>query len=144
MDEPYHLTVEAEPKGSDINAITLGLMSFNKAHTDGAAPQYLVITVRDQDQAIVGGLVGLCYLGWLHVQVLWMQEELRGQGYGNSLLARAEQEAIKQGCRNACLETYSFQAPAFYEKRGYVSFAELPDFPVGNKKHFLRKSLGES
>jgi ribosomal protein S18 acetylase RimI-like enzyme len=141
MDSTYSLNIEAEPKASDMNAITLGLLSFNSLHTGGSAPQYLVITVRDITQAIVGGLVGVIYLGWLHIHALWMQEELRGQGYGNSLLEKAEQEATRRGCANACLETLSFQALSFYEKRGYIIFGELPDFPVGGKKYFLSKSL---
>lgn len=142
MDSTYSLNIEAEPRASDMNAITLGLLSFNSLHTGGSGPpQYLVITVRDITQAIVGGLVGVIYLGWLHIHALWMQEELRGQGYGNSLLEAAEQEATRRGCFNACLETFSFQALPFYEKRGYLIFGELPDFPPGGKKYFLRKTL---
>lgn len=141
MDSTYSLTIEAEPKAGDMNAITLGLLSFNSLHTGGSVPQYLVITVRDENQTNVGGLVAVIYLGWLHIHALWLREELRGQGYGNSLLDEAEQEARGRGCANACLETFSFQALSFYEKRGYAIFAELPDFPVGGKKYFLSKSI---
>jgi GNAT superfamily N-acetyltransferase len=97
--------------------------------------------VRDEAQTIQGGLVGLIYLGWLHVNALWMQEGLRGQGFGKSLLAKAEEEAARLGCANACLETFSFQALPFYEKQGYAVFGELPDFPLGGKKYFLSKPL---
>jgi GNAT superfamily N-acetyltransferase len=72
---------------------------------------------------------------------LWLSKELRGQGYGHSHLIRAEEEAMQRGCVNACLETYSFQALSFYEKHGYVAFAELEGLSPGGKKHFLRKSL---
>jgi GNAT superfamily N-acetyltransferase len=144
MQSAYRLNVETETRGSDINTITLGLLAFNREHTDGAAPQYVVITVRDDAEQIAGGLVGLLYLGWLHIHALWLKEELRGQGYGHSLLTRVEEEAVQRGCANACLETYSFQALSFYEKHGYVAFAELAGLPPGGKKHFLRKSLKPS
>ncbi|HKC63284.1 MAG TPA: GNAT family N-acetyltransferase [Pyrinomonadaceae bacterium] len=141
MDSTYHITLEAEPKAGDINAIMQGLLLFNKLHTGGDAPQYLVITVRGGDEAIVGGLVGATYLGWLNVHALWVSEELRGHGYGGDLLKAAEEEAVRRGCANACLETLSFQALPFYEKRGYVVYAELQDFPPGGTKYSLAKPL---
>ncbi|MDT5121841.1 MAG: hypothetical protein QOC96_1323 [Acidobacteriota bacterium] len=141
MDSTYHITLEAEPKANDMNAIMQGLLSFNKLHTGGDAPQYLVITVRDGDEAVVGGMVGATYLDWLNVHALWVSEELRGRGYGSDLLAAAEEEAVRRGCANAFLETLSFQALPFYEKRGYVVFCTLPDFPPGGAKYSLSKSL---
>ena len=142
MGSIYKVALEAEPKAGDMNAIVKGLLSFNSVHTDGASPQYLVVTVRDDDDAVVGGLVGATYLGWLHVHALWLPEGLRGRGYGNDLLAAAEEEAVRRGCGNACLETLSFQALPFYQKRGYLIFGQLTDFPpVGGVMYFLAKPL---
>ncbi|RQX83694.1 hypothetical protein DF034_05110 [Burkholderia anthina] len=39
------------------------------------------------------------------------------------------------------LDTFDFQARTFYEKRGYVRFGELPDYPVGHTRIFLTKKL---
>jgi uncharacterized protein (DUF924 family) len=39
------------------------------------------------------------------------------------------------------LETTSFEARPFYEKRGYEVFATLDDYPPGHSKFFLRKRL---
>src|SRR5919197_5911137 len=142
MGSTYNITLEAEPRAGDMNAIVHGLLAFNGLHTGGAMPQYLVVTVRDGEGAVVGGLVGATYLGWLHVQALWLPEELRGRGYGGDLLAAAGAEAARRGCANACLETLAFQALSFYEKRGYSVFARLADFPPpGGVKYFLAKSL---
>lgn len=141
MDSTYSVTLEGEPKPGDMKAIVQGLLSYNSLQTSGATPNYLVITVRDADKAVVGGLVGATYLGWLQVQAVWLPEELRGQGYGSALLAAAEEEALRRGVENACLETFEFQALAFYEKRGYVVYAKLPGFPRGGAKYFLAKPL---
>jgi GNAT superfamily N-acetyltransferase len=59
-------------------------------------------------------------LGWLSIHALWVAESLRGLGVGTDILEAAENASIKSGCRAAILDTFSFQAPAFYEKRGYV------------------------
>ena len=53
----------------------------------------------------------------------------------------AEDYARKRGCHSAHLDTHSWQARPFYEKRGYELFATLDDFPPGHKKFFLRKKL---
>lgn len=89
-----------------------------------------------------GPNVGLVFGGWGYIKLLWVDAALRGQGHGRRLLQRMEEEALRLGCRNAHLDTYSFEARPFYEKNGYEVFATLDDFPPGNSKHFLRKRLG--
>ncbi|PLZ04647.1 GNAT family N-acetyltransferase, partial [Fischerella thermalis] len=90
---------------------------------------------------IVGGLIGETYWQWLYVDVLWVHELFRGKGYGDILLATAEQEAVKRGCQYAYLDTFSFQAPEFYRKRGYVVFGELPNFPQGYSRFFSEEGV---
>ena len=100
------------------------------------------IFLRSPEGVIVGGIDGLVFGGWVYVKLLWVDAALRGQGHGSRLLQRVEEEAVRLGCRNAHLDTYSFEARPFYEKNGYQVFATLDDFPPGHKKHFLRKQLG--
>lgn len=138
----YKVTVEAEPDGGDIAALVQGLTAFNAAHLDGEVPDYLLITIRDAEGALVGGLLGATYVQWLQIQVVWMEDALRGAGYGSQLMALAEQEALRRGCSNAFVETFSFQALAFYERCGYKVFSGLPDFPPGGARYALTKALG--
>ena len=37
--------------------------------------------------------------------------------------------------------TFSFQAPDFYQKLGYTTFAQLENFPPGRSRLFMRKKL---
>lgn len=89
----------------------------------------------------VGGLTGYIWGGWLHVNLLWVTEALRGQGQGTRLMDAAEDLAAKRGATGVTLETHSFQAPEFYLKRGYTVFGRLDDYPPGHAKLFLRKDL---
>jgi N-acetylglutamate synthase-like GNAT family acetyltransferase len=89
----------------------------------------------------MGGVLAELYWKWLFIDLLWVKEELRGQGYGHELLTKVETEARNRGARNAYLDTFSFQAPEFYAKHGYHQFGELQDFPKGHQRLFLTKLL---
>jgi GNAT superfamily N-acetyltransferase len=78
---------------------------------------------------------------WLTIDWLWLEETVRGQGFGSQLLAIAEDEGRRRGCVNSYVETLSFQAPDFYQKHGYQIVGELQDFPAGHSRYYLRKSL---
>ena len=144
MKDEYLVAVEAEPKASDMSAIVKGLGEFNASKAGGDMPHYLLITVRDADGSVAGGLLGATYLGWLQVQAVWLPEALRGRGYGSELMDLAEAEAIRRGCPRVFLETLSFQALSFYEKRGYSVFSRLPDFPPGGARYALTKVLTDA
>ncbi|KUF19905.1 MULTISPECIES: GNAT family N-acetyltransferase [Streptomyces] len=91
---------------------------------------------------LVGGLTGHTWGRWLHVGLLWVAEEFRGAGVGGRLLAEAERVAVERGCRNSRLETWDFQAPAFYRQQGYDVVCVIPDYPEGHKEFTLTKRLG--
>lgn len=103
--------------------------------------QNLCFVLRAADDEIVGGVIGATHWDWLHIDLMWVKEELRGHGYGHRLLTLAEEEARKRGATNAYLDTFSFQAPGFYEQHGYRVFGELPDFPQGHRRYYLTKQL---
>jgi GNAT superfamily N-acetyltransferase len=91
--------------------------------------------------AIACGLIGDLALGWLSIHALWVAEEHRGAGIGSRLLQSAEDAAQRNGCRAAILDTLSFQAPEFYEKRGYVRVGVVEDYRGGMRRIFMQKRL---
>lgn len=139
--EALRVSVEAAPPFEDVRAVRQGLDQFNLQHAseDGYRPLYAF--VRDASGAVRGGLLGETYWGWLHVSILWIEDAVRGQGYGSQLLAEAEAEARRRGCRHAHLDTLSFQALPFYQARGYTLFGTLDDLPPGQQRFFLQKTL---
>jgi GNAT superfamily N-acetyltransferase len=102
-----------------------------------------VITLRDGQGNIAGGMEGGTSWNWLHVDSLWLREGLRGLGYGEKLMRAAEAEAIQRGCNHSMVDTFDFQAPGFYEKLGYEVWGVLDDFPGGHKRIYYRKDLKE-
>jgi GNAT superfamily N-acetyltransferase len=95
----------------------------------------------DEADEIVGGLLALIWGGVLHVRILWVAETLRGKGHGRRLLEAAERRAVERGCRLMFLDTFTFQAPGFYERLGYEVYCRAEDWPVGHAHCFLRKVL---
>jgi len=103
-------------------------------------PKPLYLILREKD-TIVGGLLAETQLGWMYVSALSVAEHLRGQGYGRALMEAAEAEAAARGCHSVWLNTFSYQAPEFYRRLGYVTFGTLDDYPPGQTRIFLRKKL---
>jgi GNAT superfamily N-acetyltransferase len=139
----YFLTVEETPETQDIKALERGLDEFNFAATTHDNARKLAILLRDSNKQVVGGLFAWTYWNWLEVKYLWIKNELRGKGYGSQLLLAAEKEAIHRGCDSAFLDTFSFQAPNFYQKLGYSIFGVLEGFPLQHQRYFLKKNLIE-
>jgi len=131
----------AQPDESIRKAILDPLVAYNQARTGRNDFRPLVIAVEGPDGGVVGGLCGRTAYDWLFVELLFVPESLRGRGLGSELMLRAETEAISRGCRHAWLDTFEFQARAFYQHLGYTCFGELADYPVGSARYFMRKAL---
>jgi GNAT superfamily N-acetyltransferase len=118
------------------------LREFNYRFT-GEYPevQNIRLNARDPGGRVVGGLRGLVAMHWFRLEVLWVQDDVRGKGIGTRLLAEAERLARELGAKNAALETFEWQAPQFYAKHGYLEFARMDKY-IGNfYLALMRKSL---
>jgi GNAT superfamily N-acetyltransferase len=133
------LTDRTDPKVRAI--IEHGLSRYNKeraGHDD-----YRVLNVLVSDPAthdVLGGILGHTSLGLCFIDLVFLPEPLRGQDVGTRLMTAAEDEARRRGCRAAVLYTISFQAPGFYEKRGYRAFGKIDGEP-GVARIFMVKDL---
>jgi len=125
----------------DWETIGGGIEDYNKTQAGDDDAQNLCFLVKDQDGKTVGGLIGATYWNWLYINLMWVREDLRSQGFGSKLLTTAEEEGRNRGAKFAYLDTFSFQAPEFYKKCGYEVFGELNDFPTGHQRFFLKKVL---
>ena len=121
--------------------VTESLAAYNVAATGDSRWYPVGFFLKSARGEWLGGLLGEIWSGWLHVKILWVDASARSQGHGARLLQAAEDYAVERGCLGAALETHSFQARPFYEKRGYEVFGALEDYPPGHAKFFMRKRL---
>ena len=143
MNETYAVILEESPDPEDIGLVRRGLLRFNREAGKITNYKDLILFVRDTEGRTAGGLLGHTMGTWLHVAMLWLDERVRGKGYGSRLLQAAEEEALARGCRVAELMTFSWQAPEFYKKKGYSVFGELEEVVAGHTAYFFRKYLGK-
>ncbi|MCF1482911.1 hypothetical protein B7W85_11440 [Allorhizobium ampelinum] len=88
----------------------------------------LFIPIKSQEGQIEGGLIGLSARGWLDIDILFIPEPLRGRGLAGKLLALAEDEARKRGCKGAHIQTANPIATKAYQKYGYEIFGKIDHF----------------
>ena len=104
-----------------------------------------VLSARDAEGRIVGGLKADTSYGWLLVKVLWVDEACRGRSLGHLLMNRAEERARAVGCHGAWLDTSNPDAMQFYTKLGYTPFGCLANRkgqrPEGHRRWFMQKML---
>lgn len=134
-------SIEEMPDPVDVQFVYQSLAEFNCEKAGDPDYHKLAIFIRDENDTVHGGLIGSTYWGWLHVDIVWIDESLRGQGWGSKILHAAEEEAVHRRCFHAHLDTMSFQALPFYQKHGYEIFGVLKDLPSGYQRYYLQKTL---
>jgi ribosomal protein S18 acetylase RimI-like enzyme len=128
------------PNKNEIEFVNNALEKFNNGHAGPDNHVLLNIVEYDENQNVIAGILGGTYWGWLHIDILWVDENFRSKKIGSRLLIAAENEAKKRGCHSVHVDTMSWQAPEFYRKHGYELISELDNIPNGYKKfHFIKR-----
>ena len=134
------IEITAEPDEGDEALVMAGTRAYNSAFVEGDG-RSLCVFARDDNGDIVGGVTARTYWQYLDVKFLWVHERFRKEGLGSKLMAAAEEEARRRGCKNAFLDTFSFQARGFYVRLGYSEFGRLAGFSGKHERHFMHKAL---
>lgn len=83
-----------------IKTLANKLMNFNTA-SSGVPLDHRALTIYVTDPVtdeLLGGLWGGTAYSALHIELVYLPEDLRGSGLGRQLMEQAEQEAIHRGC----------------------------------------------
>jgi len=117
------------------------LIALRRQNPDDPKP--IQALARDPQGNVIGGILAKVWLTWkwLQIDIVWVDEPFRNQNLGTRLLDEIERQAVELGCTRAKVSSWSFQAPGFYQKRGYVVYGELQNFPEGTTDYQLWKSL---
>ncbi|ASK61511.1 GNAT family N-acetyltransferase [Virgibacillus phasianinus] len=129
----------------DFNFIKKKVVEYNMEELPDeikTANEDIAFMLKDDNGEIIGGITANMFWHHIHIEFLWVDKRYRKDGYGSLLLERLEDYAREQKCRLIYLDSFSFQAPGFYQKNDYEIFGKLDDHPKGYALYFLQKQLG--
>ena len=141
MTENMKLIYNDNPTQKDKKYLDDKLMGFNGYKINGYAFNNFLYKITDESGSIIAGVDCIFGGGWLEIISLWVSEQNRKKRIGEKLLYEAEKTAKNKGCHGSYLYTYSFQARAFYEKKGYEIFGVLENYYKTHSKLYMKKNL---
>ncbi|MCM0674223.1 GNAT family N-acetyltransferase [Micromonospora phytophila] len=117
------------------------LTAFNNRATGAHDEADLSVRVTDADGELVAGLTGWSWGDCAGINMVWVREDRRAEGWGGRMLRAAEAEARRRGCTQISVSSFSFQAPGFYRRHGYLDTGRREGIPGGHVDHHFFKSL---
>jgi GNAT superfamily N-acetyltransferase len=113
---PLQWSIDHHPSDHAIQAVRNELIAYNIATAAIDTNRDIAVFLHDAHGQFLGGIVGTIWGQCVEIKYLWVHPSRRGNGYGRRLLQTLEQEARAQQCHSALVDTYSFQAPDFYQR----------------------------
>lgn len=101
----------------ELEAVHEGLMAYNRKFFKETGD--LSCCIEDEDGKCIAGALVWRADELVMVDILWVDEDHRGQGLGKQVLDAVEAQGKRLGARFLELNTFGFQAPGFYAKLGY-------------------------
>jgi GNAT superfamily N-acetyltransferase len=135
------VVVERSRASAASRDIWKGLLRFNREQVGQTRYKRHVLGARDAKGHLLGGLILQSYWRESYIEAFWLSARARRSGLGSQLVQEAERLARKRGSRLIHLNTYSFQAPRFYEKQGFRRFGSISGSPKGESRYFYVKRL---
>jgi ribosomal protein S18 acetylase RimI-like enzyme len=118
------------------------LTALNARATGAGTPEDFTVRVENTAGELLGGLTAWIWGRCCAVDMLWVREDQRHEGWGSRLMRAAEAEAVRRGCTDMIVSTYTFQAPEFYRKLGYRETGRAAGIPGGHEDVQFHKTIG--
>ncbi|MCG8372331.1 MAG: GNAT family N-acetyltransferase [Balneolales bacterium] len=127
------------PPAEEVDLLRAALRAYNISAAGQKEYSNLMFSVFTEKKEFVGGVFGNIAWEWLHIDLLWVHPHYRGNDIGTKLMDMIEEAAKKKTIFRFRLNTATFQALEFYQKRGYEIAGEIEDMPPGHSTFFLKK-----
>ncbi|MFI0742146.1 GNAT family N-acetyltransferase [Streptomyces sp. NPDC021100] len=92
--------------------LTEELIAFNTAATGVADRGAFSVKVADAAGGLVGGLAAWTWGGLCGIELLWVRDDSRENGWGSRILRAAEAEARRRGCDRVAVSSFTSRLPA--------------------------------
>ena len=119
-----------------------GLDEYNVSTTGVDDQRPYFVKIEDESEQLLAGLSGWTWGPCAGISLVWVREDSRRTGCGGRLLAAAEHVVRERGCDRLFVSSFSFRAPRFYERHGFVECARIENYPLnGTADVYLVKQL---
>ncbi len=134
------LTVAGQDPELD-ERLSTELTAYNEAVTGVRDQREVTVKVVDGTDTLIAGLSGWTWGTSAGIELVWVHEDHRAAGWGARLLEAAEREARSRGCRQVLVSSFTFQAPEFYRRHGYVERGRSEGIPHAGTAdvHFVKR-----
>ena len=123
------LTVGDEDADLD-SRLDAELSEYNLATSGVHVRSQFTVKIQDDAGELVAGLSGWTWGTCAGISLVWVREDRRARGAGGRLLAAAERVARERGCHQLVVSSFTFQAPGFYERHGFVETGRIEGLPI--------------
>ncbi len=141
MNNLQFIPIEGEPNPEDKKIMVDGMLAYHASKGHPRKSETYTVLVKDDSAKLLGCVMVSFMWNGMSIQTLWVDESARSQGLGQRLMSMVEAEGLKRGCTIAYTDTFTWQAPGFYEKLGYTLYGKLEGFPEGNALSYYCKKL---
>ncbi len=135
----FEYVIDNNPSASDDKIIRDGIVNFNSQTINEKATHFSIFA-KDGSQ-IIGGALIWEHSDALYLDVLWCDEHYRKKGVGTKIISMIDEVARNKGLQKIFVDTYAFQAQAFYQKHGFYCIGTIPEYLLGHDRMFMRKDV---
>jgi GNAT superfamily N-acetyltransferase len=126
---PDRLTVG--DKDAELDArLDAELTAYNLATSGVHEQAEFTVKITDDAGDLVAGLSGWTWGTCAGISLVWVREDRRAQGAGARLLEAADRVARERGCTQIVVSSFTFQAPGFYARHGFVETGRIEGLPI--------------
>ena len=100
------LVVEESPSAADVALLEENVAAAAIAAAGLGDEHEFAIFARGDDGQVVASISGITWGGYCELQAMWVEESLRHRGLARALVAGAEAEARRRGCRLVVFHAY--------------------------------------
>ena len=140
--DPDRLTVGGKDTELD-ERLDAELTAYNLATSGVHEQTEFTVRIEDDDGELVAGLSGWTWGTCAGISLVWVREDRRGQGTGARLLEAADRVARERGCTQIVVSSFTFQAPGFYARHGFVETGRTVGLPLEGAAdvHLMKRLL---
>ena len=133
LNTPFELdgqpfSIRDDPTVEEMDWVQNAIEEEKRTLTHGEIDQpgiEIALALKDAQGQVQGGVIASTVFRVMHLEVLWVSDDLRGKGYGSQLVLAAEQIGFAGGCNTAQTWTLSFQGPKVLSNHRVSTFGYL-------------------